>query len=53
MAPFLQGTPGRPCHRPDRVLGDRGYDALAIRQGLRIRGSGLVSPSETPNMATD
>ena len=26
---------GRPRHRPDSVLGDRGYDAEAIRQGLR------------------
>jgi transposase len=29
---------GRPRHRPDCVLGDRGYDAEAIRQGLRERG---------------
>jgi transposase len=29
---------GRPRHRPDSVLGDRGYDAEAIRQGLRERG---------------
>jgi len=28
----------RPRHRPDSVLGDRGYDAEAIRQGLRERG---------------
>lgn len=36
--PPLQGKWGRPCHRPDRVLGDRGYDAVSIRQGLRDRG---------------
>ncbi len=35
--PTLQGERGRPRHRPDRVLGDRGYDAEAIRQGLRSR----------------
>jgi transposase len=35
--PTLQGVLGRPRHRPDRVLGDRGYDAEAIRQGLRER----------------
>jgi transposase len=35
--PFLQGERGRPRHRPDCVLGDRGYDAEAIRQGLRGR----------------
>ena len=35
--PPLQGVLGRPRHRPDCVLGDRGYDAEAIRQGLRAR----------------
>lgn len=36
--PPLQGVRGHPRHRPDRVLGDRGYDTEAIRQGLRDRG---------------
>jgi len=36
--PALQGEHGRPRHRPDCVLGDRGYHAEAIRQGLRTRG---------------
>jgi transposase len=36
--PHLQGERGRPRHRPARVFGDRGYDAEAIRQGLRMRG---------------
>ena len=35
--PPLQGERGRPRHRPDCVLGDRGYDAQAIPQGLRHR----------------
>ena len=35
--PTLQGERGRPRHRPDCVFGDRGYDAEAIRQGLRGR----------------
>src|ERR1035438_10338514 len=35
--PALQGARGRPRGRPDCVLGDRGYDAEAIRQGLRDR----------------
>lgn len=35
--PSLQGEQGRPRYRPDCVLGDRGYDAEAIRQGLRAR----------------
>jgi hypothetical protein len=34
--PLLQGERGRPRYRPDCVMGDRGYDAEAIRQGLRI-----------------
>jgi transposase len=37
--PALQGESGRPRHRPDCVLGDRGYDTEAIRQGLRDRRS--------------
>jgi transposase len=35
--PPLHGERGRPRQRPDCVLGDRGYDAAAIRRGLRIR----------------
>ena len=35
--PLLQGERGRPRHRPDCVLGDRGYDAETIRQGLFVR----------------
>src|SRR5919198_3652394 len=35
--PPLQGERGRPRCRPDCVLGDRGYDAAAIRHGLRAR----------------
>ena len=34
----LQGQRGRPRRRPDCVVGDRGYDAEAIRSGLRTRG---------------
>ncbi len=35
--PHLQGERGRPRHRPDCVVGDRGYDAEVIRRGLRAR----------------
>jgi len=35
--PPLQGERGRPRCRPDCVLGDRAYDAAAIRDGLRAR----------------
>ena len=33
--PSLQGERGRPRCRPVCALGDRGYDAAAIRHGLR------------------
>lgn len=35
--PPLHGARGRPRQRPDCVLGDRGYDAAAIRRGLWAR----------------
>jgi len=35
--PPLQGELGPPRHRPTRVLGDRGYDAAAVRLALRSR----------------
>ena len=35
--PPLQGKQGRPRHRPDCIVHDRGYDAEAIRQGLCAR----------------
>lgn len=35
--PLLQGERGRPRHRPDCVLGNCGYDAETIRQGLLAR----------------
>ena len=36
--PPLQGERGRPRCRPDCIVGDRGYDAAAIRIGFRTRG---------------
>jgi len=52
--PQPQRERGRPRYRPDCVIGDRGYDAEAIRQGLRIRGvKPWLAPSETPNTAVD
>jgi transposase len=35
--PPLHGARGRPRQRPDCVLGDCGYDAVAIRRGLQAR----------------
>ena len=35
--PRLHGARGRPRQRPDAVIGDRGYDAAALRRGLRTR----------------
>jgi transposase len=37
VIPPLHGVRGRPRQRPDCVLGDRGYDAAALRRGLRTR----------------
>jgi hypothetical protein len=42
--PPLQGERGRPRCRPDCVLGDRAYDAQAIRDGLRARTFTLCWP---------
>jgi transposase len=48
--PPLQGERGRPRHRPDCVVGDRGYDAAGIRQGLRTRGIlPLLAMRRTPH----
>ena len=35
--PPLQGPRGRPRCRPDRIVGDRAYDAQCIRHALRVR----------------
>ena len=48
--PPLQGARGRPRQRPDCVLGDRGYDAAAIRRGLRTRTSCPCWPCAAPSM---
>jgi transposase len=48
--PALPGNRGRPRHRPDCVLGDRGYDAEAIRRGLRARN--IVAFLEKRNTET-
>lgn len=36
--PPIAGRVGRPCFRPDRVQGDRGYDSEPHRRALRARG---------------
>jgi transposase len=36
--PPIAGKPGRARKRPDRALGDRGFDDEGQRQGLRERG---------------
>jgi hypothetical protein len=43
----------RSRHRPDCVSGDRGYDAEAIRQGLRARHITPLLASEPLNTAAD
>jgi hypothetical protein len=56
--PLLQGRRGRPRHRPNCVMGDRGYDVESIPQGLRQRGiiaflALLFLQNATPNAAAD
>jgi transposase len=36
--PPVRGKPGRPRRRPDRVLGDRGYDHDCYRRLVKQRG---------------
>jgi transposase len=36
--PPIAGKPGRPRSRPDRAMGDRGFDDEEQREGLRRRG---------------
>lgn len=36
--PHVKGATGRPRHRPDRLIADRGYDHDKYRRLLRTRG---------------
>ena len=36
--PAITGRRGRPRHRPQRVVGDKGYDSDPLRQALRRLG---------------
>lgn len=36
--PPVRGRPGRPRHRPQRLVADRGYDSAAHREALRTLG---------------
>ena len=48
--PKVKGKPGRPRFRPDRLLGDRGYDSNPHREQLRDRGiTPLIARRNTPN----
>lgn len=48
--PPIGGKPGRPCRRPKRVQGDRGYDSAAHRQTLRKRGIiPVIAKRNTPH----
>ena len=38
--------PGRPRHRPEAVVGDRGYSSHAIRRSLRRRGIRPIIPQK-------
>ena len=48
--PPVQGRRGRPRRRPQRVQGDRGYDAAAQRQWLRAKGiTPVLARRNTPH----
>jgi len=51
--PSLQGERGRPRHRPNCVLGDRGYDAESTGKVCVPAALCLGSRSATPNMGAD
>jgi transposase len=36
--------PGRPRQKPERIIGDRGYDSEPLRQQLAGRGIELIAP---------
>jgi len=36
--PAIRGKPGRPLHKPKKVMGDRGYDSDPHRAALEDRG---------------
>ena len=44
--------PGRPKHRPGRVVGDKGYSSRRIRQYARQHGIRLTIPRKTNECRT-
>ena len=38
--------PGRPTHRPHRILGDKGYSSRRIRQYVRQHGMRMTIPRQ-------
>ncbi|WP_280883025.1 IS5 family transposase [Streptomyces pseudovenezuelae] len=49
--PPVAGRPGRPRHRPDSLLGDKGYDSNAHREQLRQRRIlPVISRKGAPNI---
>lgn len=42
-------TPGRPRKRPDRLIGDKGYDSNALRQSLSAQGIEPIVPARANN----
>lgn len=45
------GRPGRPRHRPDRVLADKAYSSRGNRSYLRRRGIRATIPNKTDQLA--
>ncbi|MDQ1024656.1 IS5 family transposase [Streptomyces umbrinus] len=47
----MAGKPGRPRHRPDALLGDKGYDSNPNRRELRRRRIlPVISRKGVPNI---
>jgi transposase len=44
--------PGRPKHRPHRILGDNGYSSRRMRQYARQHGSRITIPRQRPEGRT-
>lgn len=42
-------TAGRPRKRPDRLIGDKGYDSNALRKRLMVQGIEPVIPARENN----
>lgn len=42
-------TPGRPRKKPDRLIGDKGYDSNEVREALATKGIQPIIPARSNN----